>query len=226
MGETSLYRMWHDVEDVIKDAVDCGRAEELYHDPIAVSETGWISRGFKWIVRVPDAAGASALARAIREELRDPGHMVNGKSRPYSLRVKTIYAAGRIKMSESDAWKTNRCGIQNAIAELQSILDDRDGQDEAVSKTIEALKDWQREHDEVIVRSSTGISYRLTYYDPIEEKRRQINLGDLVIVICDKPVQLIGGDNRKRRSDMYDESKAICVLRVGDRKTCYYGVRD
>lgn len=81
-----------------------------------------------------------------------------------------------------------------------------------VGELLRKLPDIQNgKIKKIRIHRPAGLSYRLTYFDAKRERRVQVNMGNLCIVLSKNPIKLKRGVTRKRRSDAISSNREKCL---------------
>lgn len=146
----------------------------------------------------------------------------------YSINV--IGSESDIVLSVRDAQRRNKMNgvkIKDKLGKLQEVLTSKQEMEhkfydakadkykdniKSIGECINSIDDKQN----YIFAESTGNSYRLTYYDG--NSRKQISVGNLLIVVSSSDIQILDTPLRKQRSD---RKQCLYCLNAADLGTFF-----
>lgn len=147
----------------------------------------WVRRGAKYLVAMP----SEKAARVLQKKLDDlPSRL--------SLRQKVEAVEGDLHLSVRQVYQSNRRTAGEAAKQLDALISltedfSRDCQDEnnifiawlyGAYQNRKALTKYIEQHGTnaaVTIRRPSGFSWRLTWFDPIKQERRQASMGDVFL---------------------------------------------
>lgn len=220
--------------------IDSLNDEVIYHLPALITPDGQksniVRRKSKIIVWVNSAEAAEAFITKCE-------YISNGRA---AFNIQTELIQGDISFSKKRAVKSKIVDVDEFIDVLESEIKidqfhireneefkmyqkNTDQLERDIFKrqieigdlkdNIETISEWSKANgkSKIVLRKSSGDSYRISFFEPTIARRKQINLGDLLIVIADNKPNLIDSGKRKHRSDSAVLSREyICDTKFGD----------
>lgn len=168
----------------------------------------------KYIVAVSSDGDAEEMCRGVREINENWYYRVHtrsmpkGQKGPFPLVVRTIHAIGPINLSIRTAVNASR---PTPAEEWVTFLRERRDCWMLYEETLESFDDAIASLSELPASEATrrrtfcGHSYRVSYFDPDAERRRQTPVGDVLVIVAQSPHQdpcrIEDPPRRKSRSD-------------------------
>lgn len=194
-------------------------------------ETGFaeIKQKPKYIIEIP--LRAEECMRAVTEYLSQPDNLVRdinnpGKMKPYNpyMRVIRCYHQ-QLRLTISTANKVSTVKVDDAAEWIKSRRVQVDEEKQNQAECTDALMRYRERYggeDRLRMVTCCGESYRLTYMDEEENRRKQISLGNYLLIDGTRNHVIVpntDGYSRKLRSDARIE-KPICTY----GRTSFYTV--
>lgn len=210
----TVYRYWGEIDRVIQDAChdESIQAVQHYHGDAkswmirgAVNPFETFYHGGKYIVSVPDVLAAHTL--------RDRLNAIPSK---FWLRIPIVSCDGFLQLSKKPSYISKAMFSDSALSLLQEwvrkLTDHKSPRNEwtancsssSLSKACGMLNEWVVTHGDkrpVTLRRQSGWSYRVTFFDPVDDKRSQSAVGDILIAVGSHISGVQDAPKRKLRSD-------------------------
>ena len=220
---TKMEAIWEAVDNAVDKSVKSEDAELLFYEPVKLGLEDRFLAGSKNIVSVGTPEAAMELANSIREALDAPDLHVRdaktGERRPYKIKIKIIQAEA-LSLTISDAYRVGRISLKSCdeyISEMlqRKIMELGGGavREKELQDALNIISRRRRERPDhiVVMRTNTGLAYRVTYYNNREHRRKQLSVGDVLIVVDTRddtrdsfPLRRCA--QRGQRNDSYESS--------------------
>ena len=222
MEKFNVVEYWQKVDDTIDKFPGANIA---YYDSVEYNDVSdKVERGSKQIVYVK----SDALAHQMEELLlRIPSRR--------TLKIKIVHiGSDEVVLSKTRAAHARRLNAQNVIDMISRQMEQAKGLGLAGKRIFNELKRSKADMKNFaekngndarcIIRTKCGYAYRVQYFDATEEKRKQVNLGDVLIVVLAEDidgVRVVTAPRRAVRSDKIALMDDVIITRI-DKYTGIY----
>lgn len=224
MEDFNIEKYWQQVDNAIDMFPD---AHVAHYEPIEYDAYGQLARGSKQIVYVDSEESAEKLKelllqipnrRALKVKIATVGDDVVVLSKTPAARSRRLTAEQVLKLIAKDIKNADNLGTlgKRLIKSLKSLR-----------KVMQDFADKNGANAPCIVRSRCGSAHRVQYFDGLLGKRKQINIGDVLILVL---LDGVGGvtvstpPRRSVRTDRIAMLDDVEIVRWG-RSTSIYDAK-
>lgn len=190
-----------------------------------VSQAIKIKRPGKYAFSVDSESKAKKLQSEALEVLRVNNKKVKSGTGKMSLNSKVLPASGVVKLSVKPAYKVVKEPIgfvkdvfEEELSRMKQRIENTSSKNYAMELEEELLAIYKKQKkvsarieknrlETVRVATRCGEQYRFSYYDPFEEKRKQVGFGDVIIFYNDPNKPFFSfSEASKKRTDTRENS--------------------
>lgn len=181
-----------------------------------------VKRGSKFVIGTPDRHAAEMIKEGIGEYLKREENLINDlktqKKKAYKLNVKILDgAAYHVVLSRNHAHST----MIGKTEDVLQYLSDKETENEMFERFEDAAEFSQARSKlaeyflitgdtHVYLTKFGGVAYKVNYYDTAAQHRKQINLGDVLIIVgCRELTE--NAQMNKKRSDAVSKDSADVI---------------
>ncbi|WP_028130288.1 hypothetical protein [Selenomonas sp. AE3005] len=224
MEDFNIEKYWQQVDDVIDGFPN---ANVAHYEPIEYDAYGQLARGSKQIVYVDSKESAEKLKELL---LQIPNR------RALKVKIATV-GDGVVVLSKTPAAHSRRLTAEQVLKLIAKDIKNADNLGALGKKLIKSLKSLRKVMQDFanknganapcIVRSRSGYAHRVQYFDGLLGKRKQINIGDVLIFVL---LDGVGGvtvstpPRRSVRTDRIAMLDDVEIVRWG-RSTSIYDAK-
>ena len=222
MKKFNVEEYWSKVDDTIDKFTDANIA---YYDSVEYnSVSNKVARGSKQIVYVKSDALAHQMKKLL---LSIPSRR--------ALKIKIVHVGSdEVILSKTRAAHARRLNAQKVIDAIDRQMEQAKGLGLVGKRIFDELKRSKADMQDFaekngndalcIIRTKCGYAYRVQYFDVTEEKRKQVNLGDVLIVVLAEDIdglKVVPAPRRAVRSDKITLMDDVVITRI-DKYTSIY----
>lgn len=180
-----------------------------------------VKRGSKFIIGTTNKGAAEELKEGIAEFLEREENLINDqktqKKKPYRLNVKILDgAAQHIVLRRNSAHSTLTCSIDGVMDYLSDKVDEcalleRQEDEKEFREALSRVAAYkiQTGDTHVYLTKFSGAAYKVNYFDCNEMVNKQINLGDILIIVGATELSEIKKPNRRRSDALNRNSEGV-----------------